>query len=383
LQSPSPDILSNIYSAAIAPEDWQTALDCCVEHVGARSAAVMSADALTPEQYTLSAMSTRLVAGISGGILERWINELAPLEAEGHIDMQRQPARQLWFDNEFWPDDVALKQRADYQFLREHAGIHRKIGIRLNDNPRWYETIAFHFPAELDKAPASSLEPIRQLIPHVAKAVELTSFFVELQRRHSAVLAALDHVAVGMVVLDKKGYVVLANLEALRILEEGHGIQQTANSTLACTEPAMDAQLRSAVSSVSLGLDQNRTNSESLLVLRRDATSEPLIVEFSPLQDGRRELDAFNSGVLVQLIDVGSHPGCDIKRFALAWSLTDAEADVAQFVVAGMTNNEIADHRGVKPNTVKSQVSRLMNRCRTESRVELVRAILKTVPPVS
>ncbi len=107
----SPDLLGVIYSAGVAPDQWCDALDRCIFHVGARSAVVMSADALTPAEYTLAVMSSQLTSNVNEQKLAHWLTELAPLEAEAHKDLQSKPARQLWFDNEFWTDDAALRQQ--------------------------------------------------------------------------------------------------------------------------------------------------------------------------------------------------------------------------------------------------------------------------------
>lgn len=195
--------------------------------------------------------------------------------------------------------------------------------------------------------------------------------------------AALDHVAVGLLVLDKDGGIVVCNNEASRILDDGHGISQSVTGALCCTDTTCDAQLRRAISRTSQQLIENPLNTESVLTLRRNAAADPVIIDLSPLQDARQELESLQGGVLVQMIDIRCYPDCDIKRFALAWRLTVAEAAVAKLVVSGMTNAEIAEHRNVSINTVKTQMLSVMSRCAVQSRIELVQAILKTVPPIS
>jgi DNA-binding NarL/FixJ family response regulator len=93
--------------------------------------------------------------------------------------------------------------------------------------------------------------------------------------------------------------------------------------------------------------------------------------------------DACRGIVLLQLIDVGSFLGYNIQRVAVTCKLTDAEALVAERVSAGMGNKDIADHRDVSPETIRTQPAPVMIKCGASSRVELSRKILNTDPLIS
>lgn len=61
-----------------------------------------------------------------------------------------------------------------------------------------------------------------------------------------------------------------------------------------------------------------------------------------------------------------------ILRYAPDWGLSQAEADVAIFVVKGFSNSEIADMRGSAIATVKSQLGRIYYKSGLESRYQLI-----------
>lgn len=61
-----------------------------------------------------------------------------------------------------------------------------------------------------------------------------------------------------------------------------------------------------------------------------------------------------------------------ILRYAPDWGLSQAEADVAIFVVKGFSNSEIADMRGSAIATVKSQLGRIYHKSGLESRYQLI-----------
>lgn len=61
-----------------------------------------------------------------------------------------------------------------------------------------------------------------------------------------------------------------------------------------------------------------------------------------------------------------------VLRNASDWGLSQAEADVAIFVVKGFSNAEIADMRGCAVATVKSQLGRIYHKSGLGSRYQLI-----------
>lgn len=61
-----------------------------------------------------------------------------------------------------------------------------------------------------------------------------------------------------------------------------------------------------------------------------------------------------------------------ILRYAPDWGLSQAEADVAIFVVKGFSNAEIAEMRGCAIATVKTQLGRIYNKSGLASRYQLI-----------
>lgn len=60
-----------------------------------------------------------------------------------------------------------------------------------------------------------------------------------------------------------------------------------------------------------------------------------------------------------------------VLNYAKDWGLSQAEADVAIFVVKGFSNTEIADMRGCAVATVKSQLGKIYNKSGLENRYQL------------
>ena len=68
-----------------------------------------------------------------------------------------------------------------------------------------------------------------------------------------------------------------------------------------------------------------------------------------------------------------------ISQYAVEWGLSQAEADVAMFVVKGFSNNEIAEMRGCALATIKSQLGSIYSKSGFESRYQLIAFITDEV----
>ena len=64
------------------------------------------------------------------------------------------------------------------------------------------------------------------------------------------------------------------------------------------------------------------------------------------------------------------------------YSLTVAEGDVARMVAEGIETGDIADSRNVSPDTVRTQVKRILAKTGAANRAQLVRLAHSVNPPI-
>lgn len=108
----------------------------------------------------------------------------------------------------------------------------------------------------------------------------------------------------------------------------------------------------------------------------------PLLIEVTPLRDSTNELGDSIHGVSVLLIDARLSGSIRTDRVAHWAQLTTSEAHVCRYLVDGLTNGDIAERRGTSIDTVKSQVSNALSKCKAGNRTELVRIAMRTSPPI-
>lgn len=103
---------------------------------------------------------------------------------------------------------------------------------------------------------------------------------------------------------------------------------------------------------------------------RRDAL--PLIATVTPL--ATEATGPIGALVLLHDPEATPRPAADLLRHA--FGLTAAEAEVAQALVAGATPREVAEERGVSPNTVRTLLARVLDKTGARRQADLVRLLL-------
>lgn len=373
--------LSAIYDAAVDHVKWEQALDALAALTGGKSSALMLIDS-EDQAYNISALSELFRKADNADLVETYLTDYRPLELEDWGVVRQQKVFHILSDLAI-RDASILDIRADYQFLQENFGIKRRIAVRLNENPAWYDAVTVQFHHSLTDIQASAIARINPLLPHLAKSVEVGRLFNRLQTRYRAALAALNHVSVGLAVARETGEILVVNSAAERILAARDGIGLSRGRRLVCNDPDRSSAIEAFISEASSTARGQDDKAERLLSVPRISGAHPLLIEICPLNDSLSEIDKTAVGALIALIDPSDVPALSIRRFALMCGLTEAEADVCDMMVNGLTGGDIADRRGTSPETVKSQMANVLQKAGVKRRFELIRMVLKTIPPVA
>ncbi len=383
MNTPDYQALNEIYNSAITPANWTVGLDLAVEHVGSLSAALVGFDATSTSAYSFQVMSAHVRNKVTPQDMEYWQSELSTYDEPSYRHSLTLPVRTVYSDAELTNDISELESRPDYVFLRERFGIgHRRLGARLIDNNRYMTVVSFQFPVDTESVSGYKTQ-IEQIIPHMAKSLELGIIYERLHSRYQAVLSAIDRVGVGMCIVDSQCNALVSNAEAERIFDSGKGVYKSSIGTISCNNNTSAGELYTGIKAALL--QQESTDSlraETVIVVREESTDDPVVIDVSPLSDHLQEIDPNASMALVRLVDIDSRKFCSTVAFAKAYALSKSEEQVCTLLLDGLTNQEIADSRGTSIETIKSQVKAILSKSNTESRLLLIRKILQTDPPV-
>ena len=168
----------------------------------------------------------------------------------------------------------------------------------------------------------------------------------------------LEQIGCGGVLLDGVGEVLLANVTALRLLQEGGGPLRPGDE---------QEQVRSA-------LKRLLRRAQSRFTLDRDAwvrvpreTQRDLVLHAVPIGPGNAPV-----GTVLILVDLGTAPQPKPEVLQKLFGLTGAEAKLALEIARGETPADVArDHR-VSIATVRSQLAAVFAKTQTSRQAELV-----------
>ena len=373
--------LSHIYDASVNTGRWRHALDAVADAVEAKAIALVirQPDGEAKEQTLLSSVYhglRRSPWGVYYGLRYKH------LQKPDWEFLSRQPAHEPTPDTALGAPPDELDARGDYAFLRRKLNVGRRLGVRLNDDKVWFDAMSIGFDAKRPGIPDAATLRTLPLLPHLTKAVEISRVFIELRNRYRAVLTALDRVQVGMMIAVPSGEIIVANAEAERIcdLEDGIGIDRSNLPFL--DDPDQTARLRSFVRTAVSTAEGEAETAEQFMIVDRRSAQTPLLLDVTPLRDSAAELDGPLAGALITVIDADRVPHLHIDRFARLYGLSTAEAEVCALIANGKTNEEIAEFRSTTPVTAKNQVASILAKTATSRRVDLIRLIVRVLPPV-
>lgn len=381
LSSQSAAALPLIYETATNPGRWRRTLDQIAMAVEAQAIALMirQPGSRSRDKQMLSSAYLDFIKTPAGMYYGLWLSRLQNPDWDY---LARQPAWRLTPDTEIGPRPEALDARADYRLLRRKVGVGRRLGVKFNADRMWFDAASIAFPTGLSQVPVAVAGQLTQLLPHLTKAIELGRAFRLLKARYRAVLSALDHVRIGLAVALPSGEVILRNAEMERILDLADGLRISGAGHVQTAQSDQATEVLAAIREVCDAAAGQGSTAERLVAIQRPSGQPPLLLEVAPLVDSAAEIEAGLQGALISVVDPASVPDVDMRRFVTLYQLTAAEAEVCALMLQGLTTEIIAEAREVSPLTVKNQISSVLAKTGVARRSELIRLVMKVLPPV-
>jgi DNA-binding CsgD family transcriptional regulator len=208
----------------------------------------------------------------------------------------------------------------------------------------------------------TSADRLDELRPHLARSV-LISARLQLERARAAgeALAALG---IPALVLNESGKVLAANhrIEALTGF-----VRWRAFDKVSMKDKGADQLLRAAVAMI-----DSESRPEACSFPARDVEAETtMVAHVIPIRLSARDIFVRCFAVLV-LTPTTRPQAPPVELVQSLFDLTPAEARVARSLASGSTLKTIATESGVSPNTVHTQVSRILAKTGCERQADVV-----------
>ncbi len=181
-------------------------------------------------------------------------------------------------------------------------------------------------------------------------------------------MEAMNALSVGIVIVDRRGFVGFANAKGTELLDRRAVFRSTA--PLALHDAGSQDALRSALAAASV-----RT---TCALKMRDRAAQPAIsAVVVPLGSTSRPIHASEASILLamnELFAAGAIPNVWLSQL---FGLTPTESSVTNWIVTGRPIEEYARDRGVSLATVRSQIKTVLAKTGMSRQVQLVAALAR------
>ena len=367
------EVALSIYDAAMEPGRWPAVLLRVADFIGARGAFLFELEGCDAERHIhASHFSENYDPALVRAYLRTHNDqELADQDAFARAS-KRTDAIELIDDDVLAPSRSELEARPNAVQMRSY-GIAYRAGALLNKDQIHRDRFAVQFSAR-----DGGLDPARQaramlVMPHIAKALNISRPITQLQMRNEAAADVLDKLVVGICILDKTGAIVMSNAEFERQIATYRVFRRDAHGKLRMTDHnAALAFSRLTDGAANHGHFGGRPRKEAI-VAEVDGEAHALCVEISPLRSVPMLDEPRLMGHVVYSMDTGQAYPIDTSTLSHLFDLSATEAVILEMLSDGLTNTQISERRDRSVETVNSQVKSLLQKTHSANRTQLIR----------
>jgi DNA-binding CsgD family transcriptional regulator/PAS domain-containing protein len=275
------------------------------------------------------------------------------------------------------PSAVELAQQLSSNTLEgELRDYYAKIGIGhtllatcyMDDD--WRYLFFASRPADRPAFGARERQTLAEIAPHLRTAFRARTRFLTVKAMNGCLQAALEQLAIGVLILGRDTDVLAMNAVAERILVQRDGL--SLGRGLSASLPRENEELHRLIRQVA----QPGSRGAAAMSVWRPSGRPPLemLVEAIRTPAG----GAPSGGVVVYLRDRETAPPPAPDALQDLFRLTEAEANVAARLAEGMSPPAICDQAGISHNTLRAHLRSIYAKCAVENQVELLRLILNS-----
>jgi len=269
---------------------------------------------------------------------------------------------------------------AYYDYIRHFSRATDLIGVNLLE-PRTGMTFRLR-AARVDGEPGfgeRERKAFEALVPRLRTAIALHARIALQQYQLSVMDETAGQLAIGSMVLDGAGRVLVKNVVVDRLLQARDGFHLR-HGVLHCIDAADERALRTLLARFRAGAAT--PPGEQTLKVRRQAAERYWSVLLRPSIPRPGLEDEAASTVVVQLRDASRKPDVSDAALIELLGLTRAEAALAVRLVRGESLNEAAESLGISRYTARSQLASIFARTGVHRQPQLVSHILNTLNTV-
>ena len=270
-------------------------------------------------------------------------------------------------------DERSMNRDTFYAGFLAPTGYRYFIGANFDASARQVFLFSVQRAAKQGHVGKDETKKMRLLMPHVRQAFDMTRRLRRTNAADRSYKAALDWLSDGVALLRADGRVVHANERFQAIARRGDGIR-IHSGKVDIADPAGRTHFANAIGAVEKARSGFEPDSCDITVPRQ-AGAPPYIVSIRPLVRAVRERHQTDADIIVFVHDHLQGNPATVRILRDLFGLTEAEANLARALQAGVTPNNYAQERAVSRNTVYTHLRRIKEKTTCHRLPELIRKL--------
>ena len=256
-------------------------------------------------------------------------------------------------------------------------GVFHVGGAQFVDNATHRAGIAILREEKAGEWDEGEIRVIDEILPHLARALNIHSEFTHLRLKQDALLQGLDRLVIGLILYDHNAQPVYINPTAKAIIEQ-HPALSLHDGDLLLTNPEDEKNLRKTIAATAdIDPDDSWKQSVAIGITHPDAEAPlPLLVTPMHAHLITSDLDYEGAKVAVFLTDPNLQQPISIDSLVSVYNLTPSEAQVAISLANGHSIDEIANASHHSAHTIRSQLKSVFRKTGVSRQSELIKLLL-------
>jgi DNA-binding CsgD family transcriptional regulator len=231
-------------------------------------------------------------------------------------------------------------------------------------------TVAFDTPERV--------KVMNNLVIHLQQALRTQSKLAALNDSTRELLAAVDAIPHGVIIVGADCAVVTLNSAAEQYLRANDGLH-TQSGRIAAISPLVERQLSRALHFALAG-GQSGIRGGQRFTCPRPSGMRPYVIHVMPIHRRAADERPGNPSALVLIVDPERETESAATLLRRLYGLTQGEAEVALRLGDGASLKQIADETSVSYETVRTHLQHVFEKTDTHRQAEVVRLLLTLGP---
>lgn len=348
-------LIDYIYEVPLAPDGWMSLAPALQEQFKAPFALLM----LHPDKAVM--------AGACGPLSDEMVNLYSDdlwREDRAMEALRSAPLGAMVLDSRLIEDRERVKSPFYNDFMAPQ-GLERGLYASVGRGRDTLLIASAQRSARAGDYGGDEINLMKRILPHLHRSFRTWQRLGEVELERQAALDTLEHVAVGVALVDPSGKLHFAN----RVAEE-----QISNGALTISNGRVTSRSRTAAQAlqeaVRAAARDTRAVADRVTLPVPDAPASSVLV--TPVRGG--DLAGRRSGNLAMLL-IGGQDAKSVEEAAVsrAYGLTPAEARLLAALVGGERIPDYAQRHGISVTTVKTHLKALFDKVGERRQADLIR----------